>query len=309
MGFCKLGICRFYMRIFDHSVTINLAMAWIAINFLGQILFTSLFCQPMSAYWTLSTYTLGGDSTKCVNILIPFYTFATANICADIWLMAIVFPKVYALRMPRRQKIILLGIVSLGWFIVIAAVYRIVRISKILESQDGTWDAFDARISSAVDVNVSIVCASIPVTRPLLRKCVPRLGRWLNPMRPSQQSTSENQTSSGSQGKRLGKSQKLPKLNRLVACETIGGSRSEGYGPYNQPQGNLDFLDDDFDERFFNFRCTQRATDLARAAEEDPERQRNPSYGGSTTFGDSTSSRAVSLEQTNTQNNSIEEKV
>ncbi|KAL1297158.1 hypothetical protein AAFC00_004734 [Neodothiora populina] len=80
-----------------------------------------------------------------------------------------------ALKMAPRQKIALIATVALGGIPIIASIIRCLRVSQILTSTDPTWKSYDSSNWSAVDTNVSVICASAPALKPLLRQIAPRL--------------------------------------------------------------------------------------------------------------------------------------
>lgn len=89
--------------------------------------------------------------------------------------MGFALPKILTLKTIPRQKYALVAMTSMSGVPVIASMIRCVRISQILESTDPSWRAYDSSIWSAVDANVSILCASAPALKPLLRKIMPGL--------------------------------------------------------------------------------------------------------------------------------------
>ena len=102
------------------------------------------------------------------------------NLLADIIIMAIVAPRIIALKMNPRQKWALIGIVMLGSFVVIAGLVRLVRVGTTLDKFytpefDPTWDYYDVSIWSSVEIYVSLICAAAPGIKPLVAKILPRL--------------------------------------------------------------------------------------------------------------------------------------
>lgn len=87
----KLGICAFYLRMFqDHAdkIYIYLIIIFLLITTI-PIEFASLFqCNPVSGGWTL------GTTAKCLKAMPSIYAAAISSILSDVFLMAFVFPRV-----------------------------------------------------------------------------------------------------------------------------------------------------------------------------------------------------------------------
>ena len=93
----------------------------------------------------------------------------------DIALIAFAIPQIMRLKVAHAQKVALLITVALGFIPLIASMIRVIRVSAILKAADKSWVSYDSSIWSAVDCNVSILCASAPIVKPLVRKLMPVL--------------------------------------------------------------------------------------------------------------------------------------
>jgi hypothetical protein len=102
------------------------------------------------------------------------------NVMVDIVLMAFLIPRILRMTMNRRQKGVLLGIVSLESVAVMAGITRMVRIGKALDKYgsgtfDPPWDTYDVTIWTSTEIYVSLICAAAPGTKPLISLLLPRL--------------------------------------------------------------------------------------------------------------------------------------
>jgi hypothetical protein len=102
------------------------------------------------------------------------------NALVDVTLMAFLIPRILRMNMNRRQKRVLLGIVSLGSVAVLAAIARMVRIGIALGKYgrgtfDPPWDTYDVTIWTSTEIYVSLVCAAAPGVKPLISIVLPRL--------------------------------------------------------------------------------------------------------------------------------------
>ncbi|KAG9918390.1 hypothetical protein KCV02_g12297, partial [Aureobasidium melanogenum] len=125
-------------------------------------------CSPVEAVWNITI-----QKKKCINTIPAFYASTVESVLVDILLIAFAAPKIMRLNLHARQKNALLFTICLGGVPIIASIVRAIRVSSILHAEDKTWVSFDSSIWSAVDANVSIICASVPSLKPLLRQIAP----------------------------------------------------------------------------------------------------------------------------------------
>ncbi|KAF2146907.1 uncharacterized protein K452DRAFT_283107 [Aplosporella prunicola CBS 121167] len=175
----KISVCLFYLRVFANRTSRYLSIACIVFVCLYTIPIECLNifqCQPIdAAYDPVKIAT-----AKCIDTMPGFYISAGCSIFVDIWLIVQVVPMILPLQVPRRQKIALIFVVSLGWIIIVASIVRLVRLSRALKSSDKNWDSYDASIWTAIECNIGLICVSAPATKPLLQKMAPEFMRSLS---------------------------------------------------------------------------------------------------------------------------------
>jgi hypothetical protein len=66
---------------------------------------------------------------------------------------------------PKREKVALVGIFSLGIFSCIASIVRLHSIRIYTESKDPFYDSVPINVWSMVEINIGIYCASIPALK------------------------------------------------------------------------------------------------------------------------------------------------
>lgn len=107
----KISICLTYLRIF---VAQHLRLAcWIMLGIVGVtctwISMSAIFlCFPPAAFWDKSI------DGHCMNKLIVWFTNAGLNIATDFALLILPMPMLSHLQLPRKQKIGLIVVFSLG---------------------------------------------------------------------------------------------------------------------------------------------------------------------------------------------------
>jgi hypothetical protein len=81
---------------------------------------------------------------------------------------------IWRLQVPSRQKVALLGILTIGWFVCVVSILRLnalVILSK--HPDDRTFYSAATAYWSAIEINLGIVCASLPALKPLVVKIIP----------------------------------------------------------------------------------------------------------------------------------------
>lgn len=68
-----------------------------------------LVCTPVDAFWDTSV------QGKCLNQLAIWYVMAAINLVTDFVVFSLPLPVVKSLQLPKRQKIMLMGVFCLGF--------------------------------------------------------------------------------------------------------------------------------------------------------------------------------------------------
>lgn len=175
----KLSICLSYLRIFYSDKVgrrlIQVLMVILVLTIVPFFIEDLFACKPLEVYWTELR-----PQSKCLQDLPALYTNGSLNVAVDIALMAILIPRILALKLNSRQKGALIGIVLLGSFAVVAGIVRMVRVGMTLGKYDsGTfdppWDTYDVSIWTSTEIYVSLICAAAPGVKPLVSKIMPKL--------------------------------------------------------------------------------------------------------------------------------------
>lgn len=82
------------------------------------------------------------------------------NCVADLLVTVLPIPVVMKLKMPMRQRVGVVCLLSLGFIVTIAGVVRTYYIWKsLVDSYDQTWFAYPLWIAAAVEIDLSVVSA------------------------------------------------------------------------------------------------------------------------------------------------------
>ncbi|EXF86260.1 hypothetical protein CFIO01_02319 [Colletotrichum fioriniae PJ7] len=91
-----------------------------------------------------------------------FLATAASNIVMDVVLLILPIPTVFRLQASLGKKLRLTGFFSLGLITTVTSILRLYLLSKIQQSEDLTWDAAPANITSFLEVNFLLICACVP---------------------------------------------------------------------------------------------------------------------------------------------------
>ncbi|KAF2157170.1 MFS general substrate transporter [Myriangium duriaei CBS 260.36] len=151
-------------------------------------MFTAFQCRPPSAAYDL---TPSADS-HCTNIVTIYLSSSPVNIITDLALLILPMPILTGMRLPRKQKIILIVTFSFGLFVAVVDVIRVAylqsastyRLSKVNNgakgdsadaSNDFSWYASYSFMWTTIEVNIGIMCACVPGLKPLVARFAPHL--------------------------------------------------------------------------------------------------------------------------------------
>jgi len=133
------------------------------------------------------------SSATCTDIVTLYLSSAPVNIITDLAILFLPMPVLTGMRLPRKQKIILIITFSFGVFVAVVDVIRIAYLQSaslarlqrvgthngigptVAEQIDFSWYASLSFMWSAVEVNVGILCACVPSLKPLVSRILPSL--------------------------------------------------------------------------------------------------------------------------------------
>jgi len=171
-SFTRISLFCFYYRLvadsgtrwFKWLVHVNVAYTvstFFAINYV--LIFT---CRPISNYWNLSV-----PEDTCMNLGLATFVNGVINCVADVAATITPLPLIWGLNMPRRERIAVCVLFGLGIIVSIAGAVRTTFVYKsLIQSYDQTWYAYPLWISAAIEIDLGVICASVPVLRPLLSR-------------------------------------------------------------------------------------------------------------------------------------------
>ncbi|KAF4766496.1 hypothetical protein N7455_005705 [Penicillium solitum] len=148
-------------------------------------------CRPIGAVFLSDV----PAHATCTDIVTLYLSSSPVNIITDLAILLLPMPLLTKMRLPFKQKIILVITFSFGFFVAVVDVVRIAflqqaAISRSLEVKsihiqnsggvDFSWYASLSFMWSVVEVNLSIICGCVPSLKPLVTRLVPKLIRDTN---------------------------------------------------------------------------------------------------------------------------------
>ncbi|TVY22574.1 L-fucose-proton symporter [Lachnellula hyalina] len=187
----KTSILVFYLRMSKNTQSLLRIASYITlgiVNVAGVVLtFLNTFqCSPVRA-----AYDPALSQGRCLSIVTLYLCSAPVNIITDLAILVLPIPVLTGMRLPQRQKTILVLTFALGIFVTVVDVVRIYYLQQASNNQVATheklgtasdfpYNASPAFMWSAVEVNVGIICACIPTLKPLVTRILPSMLRDLS---------------------------------------------------------------------------------------------------------------------------------
>jgi hypothetical protein len=154
---------------------------------MGTELALFLSCRPLANYWAVPTPDCRFWASHAVNYRtnLPhadqcssYQHYEIANgamsISSDIFILLVAMPILMAVRLPKRQKLVLLLLFGLGGFVIVAAVLTKIYclVPSLISYVYMNWYFREA--------TVAILVTNLPLSWSLIRDLFPGLKRWAN---------------------------------------------------------------------------------------------------------------------------------
>ncbi|KAF3244806.1 hypothetical protein TWF217_010646 [Orbilia oligospora] len=164
----KLSILSFYLRLPGSNRFLILTRStsvFVAAMMLAFILTLALACIPVSKQW--DPYETRGS---CINRALFWHVILALNVATNIWILVLPTRMLLALKVDRRQKIMVLSIFGCGLIATIASILALAELPLAINDPDKTWGSWRLAVYAAIQNNLGIIAASAPALKPLLGK-------------------------------------------------------------------------------------------------------------------------------------------
>ncbi|PYI10719.1 hypothetical protein BO78DRAFT_426265 [Aspergillus sclerotiicarbonarius CBS 121057] len=211
LGF-KVSLLSSYLRIGGfvsaYRATIIVAIVAVVCN---QLVFTFLLCfacTPVSRQWDMS---LPGT---CINTVASYYALAGTSLGFDIIIIALPLPVLCTLQLRMRQKIALVGVFALGFFITIIQIIRIFTIKNLKTYTDSQ----PIVLWSDVEISLGVIITCIPTYGPFFHAFASTMSSSYNQHHNNNNNNSPDSTTSPN-SYQLRKAQTQTVMGTMTASE------------------------------------------------------------------------------------------
>ncbi|KAK4188146.1 hypothetical protein QBC35DRAFT_383311 [Podospora australis] len=191
LGFSKISICLLYLTIFTLEWARRLSygvLAIVVVHLVWVLISCFTFCVPLESIWNYDI-----QSTFC-QPQNTWWANTGMAILTDILIFCIPMPFVGPLKLPRRQKIVVVGIFAMGFFICIVSLIRLVILVKaqLNPDPDTTYNNTNLNHWTSIEAHTAIIVACAMTLKPLVTKFFPNL---LVPQTPDSSGSPSNASS------------------------------------------------------------------------------------------------------------------
>jgi hypothetical protein len=146
---------------------INYIAIYVALGFVATELSLFLICRPITQYWAVPA-----DNPQCSTYQYYEIVQGCISISADVFMLLIAIPMLVQVRVPLKQKLILVILFGMGVFVIVAAVLNKVYclVPSLISYVYMNWYFREA--------TVAILVTNLPLIWSLLRDVFPALKSW-----------------------------------------------------------------------------------------------------------------------------------
>ncbi|KAG4025152.1 hypothetical protein MFRU_065g00250 [Monilinia fructicola] len=175
LALVKTSILLFLLRLTGQKTNVKRTIIGLLIfNGLMMVmtfLVTAFHCLPVAANWHPDLY----PNAVCMNF--SDFVTGTASVSVFTDVLALLMPTwiVYNLQIQRKQKFILVGILSLGLITVIVGIIRIILLDDFDRHPPADISYSLVFCITTVEVGLAFVCACAPALKPIFVRIIPKI--------------------------------------------------------------------------------------------------------------------------------------
>ncbi|KAL8395860.1 hypothetical protein RB595_003348 [Gaeumannomyces hyphopodioides] len=165
LAMVKLSVLFFYMRIFDRKMRMYcwIVMGGVFVWFVATTMANIFICTPVRAQFDLAV----AKPDSCGDQLPIFKSITIINLLTDIVIMIMPMKTIWSLNMRATEKIGLMMSFLLLFGVVIVGIVRYHYLSTVDLRTNITGTMPLSLFTTIIELNLGIVCVSIPMLRPL----------------------------------------------------------------------------------------------------------------------------------------------
>ncbi|KAK8112340.1 Satratoxin biosynthesis SC1 cluster protein 4 [Apiospora kogelbergensis] len=173
VGFAKLSILCWYLQLSPEEWFRWSTMALIGAVAVFSVTYAcvNLFpCQPVAASWNYNI-----ENSTCLDTWGGYLALSILNIVIDVATLSIPIPILLPLQITVRQKISLIALFGAGAIVCAITIARASIIPSLKASEDRPWDVTIDYLLAFLEMNMGVVCASVPALKPFFIRYLPSL--------------------------------------------------------------------------------------------------------------------------------------
>ncbi|KXT01830.1 hypothetical protein AC578_1998 [Pseudocercospora eumusae] len=124
-------------------------------------------CKPISYFWHPER------TGHCLTARPIWFFNTTFSIATDIAVAILPLPVINTLRLPKRQKQMLMAIFALGGSVCLISLIRLYSLYAVTHNHDDTWEDPQASVYSSIETLVAIIAGCLPTYNAFLAKHFP----------------------------------------------------------------------------------------------------------------------------------------
>ncbi|KAI1417695.1 integral membrane protein [Hypoxylon sp. FL1857] len=156
----------------DHKMTISalISIAVISLCCFVFIIVSVFQCTPLSDFWTLSD-----KPQNCINLSAHWVAANILNTVTDWLVVFLPIKTALGLDLPTRTIRMVIFLSGVGILASSAGIARSYYAWVLSTDYDFVWNSWLVWFCSAIELNLGIICASIPATKPFFSNYLPSI--------------------------------------------------------------------------------------------------------------------------------------
>ncbi|KAI1104672.1 hypothetical protein F4804DRAFT_332081 [Jackrogersella minutella] len=174
-SFTKLSILTIPYRLTTASkdrkmtIAVSISMAFIGLSCFAFVMVNIFQCTPLSHFWETTKPGYCIDQNAHMRVVNIFDTMTD-------WLVVLLPLKVaLGLNLPAKQISMLMFLFGVGVLASLAGIARSYFAWMLIPGHDPVWHAWSVWFCSTLELNLGIICASIPATKPFFASYLPNV--------------------------------------------------------------------------------------------------------------------------------------
>ncbi|KAB5566123.1 integral membrane protein [Coniochaeta sp. 2T2.1] len=173
VGLNKVAIILLYLRIFiskPFRITAYAALFIVSAWTIATVGATIGQCVPISGAWDKTV------KAQCINNDRFWVAYAVGNIITDVMVLVLPIPSILALKLNKRDKVLLCGIFLLGGFVTVTSIIRVTSVQNSLKNKgDQTYNFIQRGIWTLIEANLGTISTCLPILKQPMGRLFPRL--------------------------------------------------------------------------------------------------------------------------------------